>query len=258
MKHQAKLGGSPGGGPTKVGVGQRSAGSGPHPAASPSLGSLLARARRERWAHLAVINLRIVVGFAFVPAGLKKILGEPFTDPSNTGPFHEFLHALYATGPLYLFVGVAQLLAAILLMTQRFATVGALLATPIVATILVFAWSTEVYPTASVVTLIALALLLLLVWDAHKWRAIFGRDDRALSIDEPAPPVELDLGLWRGCGATILLVYFIACAVSGGVYRPRGIDYTSPEFYVLPAIALIPVVTFFIERRRRSASVPTR
>src|SRR5689334_12862731 len=71
--------------------------------------AMVAWLRQRRWAHLAVVNLRILIGFAFLPAGLKKILGEPFTDPGNRGPFHEFLHAFHATGHFYTFVGVVQL-----------------------------------------------------------------------------------------------------------------------------------------------------
>ena len=91
------------------------------------------RLRQKRWLHISVIVLRIVIGFAFLPAGLKKVLGEPFTDPTNTGPFHEFLHAFHGTGFFYSFVGAVQLLAAILMMTQRYATVFSQFARPCVS-----------------------------------------------------------------------------------------------------------------------------
>lgn len=57
------------------------------------LETLLRRAHAHRWLHLAVVNLRYLIGFAFVPAGLKKVLDQPFTDPANHGRFHDFLHA---------------------------------------------------------------------------------------------------------------------------------------------------------------------
>ena len=86
--------------------------------------------RPSRWAQLCVVNLRILIGFAVLPAGLKKLCGEPFTDPDKVGVFHEFLHAFYAAKPLYFLVGALQVTAAFLLMTQRFATLGALLPLP--------------------------------------------------------------------------------------------------------------------------------
>ena len=69
--------------------------------------------RSLRAIHFFVAWLRIAIGFAFLPAGLKKILGQPFTDPSFQGRFHEFLHAFHATGFFYKFVGGVQLVAAI-------------------------------------------------------------------------------------------------------------------------------------------------
>src|SRR5688500_3998399 len=115
-----------------------------------SLERLHRRARAARWSNLAVVNLRFLIGFAFVPAGLKKVLGQPFTDPHNTGAFHDFLHAFHATGFFYRFVGALQLTVALLLFTQRFARWGAYLALPIITAIMVFCWSTRVYPTATV------------------------------------------------------------------------------------------------------------
>ena len=107
-------------------------GGGPQPGSLRLLGwATLSRVKRlvdslhaRRWSHLAVANLRILLGFAFVPAGLKKVLYQPFTDPQNTGAFHDFLYAFYATGAFYTFVGGIQLIIAVLLMTQTFATLG--------------------------------------------------------------------------------------------------------------------------------------
>ena len=65
-----------------------------------------------------------------------------------------------------------------LLFTQRFATLGAVLALPILTAITVFCWSTHVYPTATIATLMWLGTLGLVMWDFHKWRGVFARDDR--------------------------------------------------------------------------------
>src|SRR5690349_14630379 len=108
--------------------------------------TLLARARRTRWTSVVVVVLRLLIGFALLPAGLKKVLHQPFTDAARTGRFHDFLDAFHATGGFYQFVGVVQLTAAVLLLTQRFALLGAVLALPVVTAIMVFCWSTAVYP----------------------------------------------------------------------------------------------------------------
>lgn len=209
------------------------------------------RLRARRWSHLAVANLRILLGFAFVPAGLKKVLDQPFTDPGNTGSFHEFLHAFYATGAFYQFIGGVQLLIAVLLMTQTFATLGALMALPVITCITVFCWSTGVVPTAVVATLMLGGTLVLVAWDADRWLAVLDPDFRpAPPITQTAPPI--DLSFWRACGFGILAVYGLACLTYGGVYRPRGVDLGHPAFYALLLIALLPVVTVIVEQRGRS------
>lgn len=203
----------------------------------------IARAHECRWTYISTIVLRILIGFAFIPAGLKKLLGQPFTDPANTGVFHEFLHAFHATGRFYQFVGALQLTAAVLLITQRHATLGAALAAPMLVAILVFCWSTGVVPTAIVVTLMSLGLLALILWDVQRWKALLGITTPA---SPPAPP-PVNLRLWSRCGWLILLLYFGNTAITGQVYRPMGVEWSNPSFIVLLIIAVLPVVTFALD-----------
>jgi len=217
------------------------------------IANLIKAARAKRWTNVFIANLRIFVGFAFVPAGLKKVIYQPFTDPQNTGLFHEFLHAFYATGPFYQFVGIMQLTVAVLLCSQRFATLGAMLALPLHTAIMVFCWSTAVYPTAVVATLLFCATVLLLLWDYQKWLAVFARDDQDTQVDVAKLAPVIDLALWRVCGLGILGMYFAVCAAAGGIYRPRGMEPSQPGFYVFPAMMLLPIVTFIIDQRRYKA-----
>jgi uncharacterized membrane protein YphA (DoxX/SURF4 family) len=213
---------------------------------------VLQRVREKRWINLFIVNLRILLGFAFVPAGLKKVLDQPFTDPQNTGPFHEFMQAFHATGFFYQFVGFVQLTVAILLMTQRFSTLGALMALPIFVTIAVLCWSTGAIFTAIMVTLMLLGTITLVLWDHDKWRGVLDADftKPRQNAKHAKPPV--DVALWQRCGIAILATYFAICAYAGGVYRPRGLELDNPAFYVLPLIALFPVATLVIEQLRRS------
>lgn len=212
--------------------------------------SWLLRLRGYRWLNLVVANLRILIGFAFLPAGLKKVLGQPFTDPNTVGIFHEFLHVFYATGGFYRFVGFVQLLAAVLLMTQRFATAGAFLIAPVLGAITVLCWSTTRLPTIVVTTLMSIGVTGLLLWDFHSWKALFRRQDLGCQVSIPPLAPVIDRRLWQGCGGTILLAYLFACLVQGEIYRPRGLELATPAFYVLPAIALLPILTWWIDRYR--------
>jgi hypothetical protein len=206
----------------------------------------LSRLHRARWANLCAINLRILIGFAFLPAALKKLLDQPFTDPANTGRFHDFLDAFRAAGWFYSFVGVCQLVAALLLFSQRFALLGALVALPIITAITAFCWSTQVYPTATVATLMWLGTVGLVVWDVERLRGVVGAAP-ATSIERP--PVALRA--WQLCGVTIFVLYVGVCVLRGGVYRPRGMELDEPAFYVLPVIVLCPIVTWVFDTLRR-------
>jgi len=213
--------------------------------------------RGKRWTNVFVVNLRIVLGFAFVPAGLKKVLGQPFTDPQNTGAFHELLHAFHDTGAFYQLVGLTQLVIAVLLMTQRFATLGALMALPVFAAIAAFCWSTQVLFTAVMVTLMLLASVALAVWDLEKWRGIFRADGTAPEPPLEAPDQPIDMRLWERCGLLVLAVYLGSCAYAGGIYRPRHLELDNPAFYVFPFIALLPIATLAREQwRRKHTNMP--
>lgn len=215
------------------------------------LDRLLTRLRAARWANVVVVNLRILIGFAFVPAALKKILGEPFTDPANHGPFHDFLDAFHATGTFYAFVGALQLAAALLLSTQRWAALGAALALPILTVIGAFCWSTGVVITSIVVTLMWLGTVGLLVWDLDRWRLLVAPGDRPRELRYAPPGARIDMQLWERCGLSLLLLYFGSVLARGGVYRPRGMEWSEPAFYVMPAMMLLPILTFVIDQRRR-------
>ncbi len=224
---------------------------------------LAARLHRRRWATLCAIWLRILIGFAFVPAGLKKLLDQPFTDLSNRGPFHDFLHAFRETGPFYQSVGALQLAAATLLITQRFAALGAWVALPILTAIAAFCWSTAGIPTTTVVSLMWLGTVGLLLWDVARWRELLRPSGAppparpALLPDAEAAPV-VEWPLWERCGAAILASYFGATLLAGEIYRPRGLELTTPAFYLLVALPAIPAITFALERRRRRAKTAGR
>lgn len=199
---------------------------------------------------MAVVNLRFLIGFAFVPAALKKVMGQPFTDPTNHGPFHDFLHGFHATGGFYTFVGVMQMTAAVLLCTQRYATLGALIALPIISAISVFCWSTGVVFTSVIATLMWLGTVGLLVWDWQKLRLLFARDDRETTSIVAPVSGRIDMRLWEKCGAAIITLYLGSALVRGGVYRPRGMEWSEPAFYVMPAVMLLPIITWIYDQRR--------
>jgi len=145
--------------------------------------NLYLRIRKNIILNRGVINLRYLIGLGFIPSGLVKVMNQPFTNPENTGAFAEFLHALHATGFYYNTVGLSQMLAAVLLMTQRFATLGALLFLPIIFNIMVLTLSTIGSLTPIIASLMFLGTLFLLLWDLPKWINVFRKDQESFSTN---------------------------------------------------------------------------
>ena len=201
----------------------------------------LARLRAARAAWLGAAWLRVLLGFAMLPAGMKKILGEPFTDPALSGPFHDFLDAFYATGFFYRFVGAVQLVIATLLLTQRHAALGALMLAPVITAIGVLCWSTAAYPTAAVVTLMTAGTFGLLVFDPPV---------------RPSAPRPVDLTPWGRAGWALIAFWLVTTALHGGVYRPRGFAPDVPAFWSLPALFLFPALAWWVERRQARGPRP--
>jgi len=119
--------------------------------------------------QLFIIYLRYLIGGAFVFASIVKIKGERFTsvdgsDSPLNSPFH-LLETLYQSGLYWKFLGVGQLVAGFLLMTQRFAKLGALMFLPIISNIFVITVSYGFTGTYYITGLMLLANILLVLWD---------------------------------------------------------------------------------------------
>ena len=136
--------------------------------------------RSNRYANIFTINLRILLGVGFSHAGFRKINGDPFAILGQQGVFFEYLDALHATGFYYEFVGWAQILAGVLLITQRFALLGAFIYFPIILNITVLTLSTIGSLTPVFASLMSLATLYLLLWDYFKWGNIIAPDHKIL------------------------------------------------------------------------------
>lgn len=133
--------------------------------------------RKNHWLNSCVILTRYLVGFAFIPSGLKKIMGQRFTQISIDNPVGFFFEAMFRSGYYWNFIGWAQFIAAFLLMTQRFSTIGAVVFFFIVSNIFVITISLSFSGTWIITLLMLLAVTGLLAWDYHKLRYLFCRDN---------------------------------------------------------------------------------
>ena len=132
------------------------------------------RVKQNRWLRYFAIFNRIVLSIGFLPAGLVKIVGERFASGlSVKHPMGHYLEALHRTGYYYTFIGVLQVIAAILLLIPRTATLGALIYFPIILNICILSFAVRFEGSLLFSPLMVLANLYLLCWDYDKLKFIF-------------------------------------------------------------------------------------
>jgi hypothetical protein len=170
------------------------------------------RVRSSEWAQLFVVYLRYLIGGAYIFASVVKIKGERFTTADGSdypiqSSWH-FFETMYQSGLYWQFLGWSQCLAGLLLMTQRFATLGAMAFLPISINIFVITISYNFSGTPFITAGMLLANILLLAWDYPRFGPLW---------KNPNPPIQLPTirhqTWWEGLGLilfgwTIGLTYF--------------------------------------------------
>ena len=137
------------------------------------LDTLHLKARNNRWLYYFSIFCRFSLAAGFIPSGMQKVLGERFTDLAVNHPLGNFLEAFYHTGYYYPFVGVMQVLAAILLLIPRTVTLGAIIYLPIILNICILSLAVRFDGSLVTAPLMVCAVLYLLCWNYHQFKNIF-------------------------------------------------------------------------------------
>ena len=157
--------------------------------------------------QLFIIYTLYLIGGAFVFACMIKIKGKRFTTYSQEdaplGSTMHFFEVLYQTGLYWQFIGWAQLLAGFLLMTQRFAKLGAVVNLPIILNVFVITISMEFGGTPVITGLMLMANLLLIVWHWGELRSLINLPYLPAASDQ-----EENKPLWATTG--LLLFGFTA------------------------------------------------
>ncbi|HMG67529.1 MAG TPA: hypothetical protein VK588_07580 [Chitinophagaceae bacterium] len=155
-------------------------------------------AKADPWFKRFAIFCRIALAVSFIPAGYVKIMGERFAaglSPNN--PLGHYFEALHLTGYYYTFIGIAQIIIAILLLIPRTPLLGALMYFPIIVNICVLTYATRFDGTRGV-TMMVLASLFLLIWDYDRLKHIL--PFKQLKTD---PPV-----LKKPLGKRLRIIFF--------------------------------------------------
>lgn len=141
---------------------------------SSNLDVLHRKTKENRWFWYFTWFSRIMLALGFLIAGFVKVMGERFASGLSVNhPMGHYLEALYHTGYYYPFIGMLQVLAAVLLVIPRTATLGALLYFPIIVNICVLSFAVRFDGSLLSSPLMVLANAYLLCWDYDKLKPLF-------------------------------------------------------------------------------------
>jgi uncharacterized membrane protein YphA (DoxX/SURF4 family) len=158
-------------------------------------------AKADEWFKKFAVFCRIALAASFIPTGLVKIMGERFAaglPPNN--PLGHYFDALHQTGYYYTFIGIAQIIIAILLLIPRTSLLGALMYFPIIVNICVLTYATR-FEGTRLVTMMVLASLFLLIWD-------FDRLKHVLPFKQPKTD---PYGIRKPFGIRLRIIFFGSC-----------------------------------------------
>ncbi len=139
-------------------------------------------AKLNLWVRYFNVFLRVGLAWGFLPSGIVKIMGERFTSLSVNHPMGAYLEALHNTGFYYPFIGIVQIIAAILLLIPRTTTLGALLYLPIILNICILSLAVRFDGSLLTSPLMVLACIYLILWDFDKVKYLFAK---SLTPDKP-------------------------------------------------------------------------
>ena len=170
----------------------------------------------NRWYWYFSIFCRLTLAFAFIVAGMVKIVGERFASGLSTKhPMGAYLEALHHTGFYYTFIGIAQVVAAILLIIPRTITLGALIYFPIIINIWLLSFAVRFEGSFVTSPLMVLANLYLLVWNYDRLKYIlpFKKFPNYIIVEKPIKysnkfPFLFFTGVIITVGLTVALVQF--------------------------------------------------
>ncbi len=198
--------------------------------------------------HRFALFTRILIGCAFIPTGMVKLTGQRFTTIGVDNPIGAFFEAMYQTGLFWQFIGLAQVVAGVLLLIPKLAHLGAALFLPIMTNIFVITVSLRFGGTPFITGPMLLAVLFLCAYDFHRFRAMFTTKPLECAV----PQQRLDR--WELVGFAVFAVSLINVL---GVTRDMFVRELAQISIVTGALAgLFTVARFlWVWRHRRDALV---
>jgi hypothetical protein len=169
-------------------------------------------AKGNKWYGYFAVFCRLTLAIAWVISGLVKIKGERFAAGlSHNHPLGQYFDALLNTGYYYTFIGVGQVIVAILLLIPRTALLGAISSFPIILNVCVLTYAVRFEGTRAA-TFMLLANLFLLCWDYNRLKSILPFKQTKIdanATDEKRINNKFPFMFFGGVVATLATVVFL-------------------------------------------------
>ncbi len=137
---------------------------------------LLFKLKLLKSVQILTIFVRYLLGIAFVWASILKIKGIRFEPQSGeNAPINSLSHLLetmYRSGFYWYFIGWGQFTAGLLIMSQIFSTLGAVMYFPIILSIFILTTAFQSYVFLTMTSLMLIANIYLLLWDWNRLKFI--------------------------------------------------------------------------------------
>jgi uncharacterized membrane protein YphA (DoxX/SURF4 family) len=199
------------------------------------------RARQNSWLHRGTLGLRFLLSMGFIPTGLVKLFGLPFSNLGSSNPVGVFFDMLLSTGVYWQFLGGIQVLAGILVMFNRTLALGSILFTGIMLNILFITIGIGFGNTAYLAFMMVLGCLWLCFWEWGKLRVLFFDPVPFLSQKEDSGSKSVELSVFEkivyGTGYASGLIFF---GMTRGLKLPSGTEM------FLVGIGLVCLIAAFI------------
>lgn len=174
----------------------------------PALNQWYTQAKQNKWYRWFTVVCRITLALGFIPSGWVKLTGERFTALPGNHPLGHYFDALHQTGFYYTSIGIAQWLAALLLLIPRTALLGALLYFPIILNICVLTYATR-FEGTRITTFMVLANFYLLVWHYDRLKYLFQSKPVNAGIEKTQTGNKFPFMFFGGVFVTLALVVVI-------------------------------------------------
>lgn len=196
---------------------------------------------RQTIFNLAVVGIRIFLGFVFFTAGMGKLTNGHYFPLTMFPMSLSKILAPYGLSLWGEFVAWSQVLIGFLLMSQRFATIGAIMSLPLILNIFMITVSMRFGGTPYLNAFLIALNLFLLATDYHKLKFLFFDDVT------PCKSIPLRRNYWK-----IDLLWFVAlilCLAAGAFHESNRFLTFSVSFAGIAVFLACGIWQFLLRKR---------